>query len=1256
MARILKWALGTILVLAVLVGGAAIAVRVFVSSDQMKQLAEGYGSSFLGRKIKVAELSIGLFSMEASGLVIEGRAAARASGKAPLLKVERIEALLNPTALLYKKISILSLEISGININASRDSRGRLSFQDVIDRLKRPRSVWRRGEGARHGQASLFDVATAEAAPVSAGDSGGGPAGPEYDFVIRDLALTDLRVSFASAAFGGLPAFRASCRFVTVEIEKFRLNEPLPVEVAGECAEPGAVKFAVTAELDPASGNLALTSSFEPFDLMPFAGLAPPQKTARLLSGVLGGEVNVSLSPGEKVTWTADLSGEKFSADLRPGGRGKWQRKNLAAIRLKTGGSYDIPGESARISGLEAELPFLKLRLIKGAEWNVEGRDRVDLGLEVENLGEAARWGASLLDLSIENADGGKFSISLKASRNRRKTDALDVAASISFSPLDLAPYAALLPPRGNLRRLRGRLGGSADVSYAPDRGVRWKADFSGKVLAAQFRTGRGEGWRPLKLATARLRSEGRYDLLRGAAEVASLEMDLSFATVRLPKKAFWNMGGKDDAELAVKIMDLGSAAEVASALSGFSIKKGDFNEGDKLDLNLALSRDRKKKQEFSVSGSATIDPIQVGPFSAFVPASAGVKDIRGVVGGKVVFLFKQGETVSWKANLNGSAISGRVDTNFDGKWGSLKLKSFELGSDGRYNLLRDSARVSRLDAKFPFGTLGLAKEARWNSSGRDEIALAWQLSDLEAAVRLGTSLEVDALRSVSPLGASKGAVRLQRDRRKSKTFSVTGTAGVNLRRIHLADYPNLEAAGEASVNMSEKTLAVSVPTLTVRERGLRQEALNQKDRRPRGSRPAEKKASPVLELKKFNISLSQENLMKGRIVSSRASAGALRINFMMDPKKNTNLRAILAPPAGRVAAVKSPAKRPAKRLGGAARAPRKSRSSKSTAGPRQTSTKRGTKRAAKGAVKSRSKPAAKPAASAAALPDLFVRRMEIDRLDFKFTHQVEPRGRPVVLEWKDLNLRIDNFNTRMRRGRMDGRIALVSRAKPAPLSLNAKMNPALDPPDLDGTLSLNNFDLSRLSPYAFSARGMEIREGALDMNSSFNLRGGYLRSRFKGKVRRLNMRQVKKAAILGEAQAILQGIALGLLKRKNDEIPVSFRIKGRLNDPSFSTGRAVTEALLVGVINKLAKLGGKTKDLGGQVGNILKGVLGGVLGGQAPKTPAPRPAPTPRTQAAPKTQAAPPPRERRRVRPKDAVKELENIGKDLLRGLFRGR
>ncbi len=289
----------------------------------------------------------------------------------------------------------------------------------------------------------------------------------------------------------------------------------------------------------------------------------------------------------------------------------------------------------------------------------------------------------------------------------------------------------------------------------------------------------------------------------------------------------------------------------------------------------------------------------------------------------------------------------------------------------------------------------------------------------------------------------------------------------------------------------------------------------------------------------------------------------------------------------------------------------------------------------------------------------MFIRRLEIDRLDFKFTHQVEPRGRPVVLEWKDLSLRIDNLNTRMRRGRMDGRIVLTSKAKPTPLSFNAKMNPALDPPDLSGTLSLYNFDLKRLSPYAYSVRGMEIREGALNMNSSFSLRGGYLRSSFKGKVRRLKLRQVKKAAFLREAQAILQSIALGLLKRKNDEISVSFKIKGRLNDPSFNTGRAMTEALLAGVFNKLASLGGKAGGLGGEVGNVLKGVLEGVLGGQAPSAPAPEPtaktAPAPQT-AVPRTQEAPPPPERRRIRAKDAVKELENIGKDLLRGLFRGR
>ena len=160
MNRYLKWAIGIFLVLVVLVAGAAVAVRVFVSSDQMKKLAVAYGTEFVGRKIKLDTLSVGLFVVEASGFAVEGAAEA----KAPLLRIEKIKAILNPTAILYKKISILSIDFVGVSVRASRDAAGRLSFQDILDRLNKPAVAARYSPPAGPGSGSFFGPARAEAA------------------------------------------------------------------------------------------------------------------------------------------------------------------------------------------------------------------------------------------------------------------------------------------------------------------------------------------------------------------------------------------------------------------------------------------------------------------------------------------------------------------------------------------------------------------------------------------------------------------------------------------------------------------------------------------------------------------------------------------------------------------------------------------------------------------------------------------------------------------------------------------------------------------------------------------------------------------------------------------------------------------------------------------------------------------------------------------------------------------------------------
>ena len=204
-------------------------------------------------------------------------------------------------------------------------------------------------------------------------------------------------------------------------------------------------------------------------------------------------------------------------------------------------------------------------------------------------------------------------------------------------------------------------------------------------------------------------------------------------------------------------------------------------------------------------------------------------------------------------------------------------------------------------------------------------------------------------------------------------------------------------------------------------------------------------------------------------------------------------------------------------------------------------------------------------------------------------------------------------------------------------------MNPALDPPDLEGRLSLYRFDLARLSPYAISARGIKIQRGKLDLKSTFSLRGGYLSSRISAKARKLDLRQVKKREFLDKAQSVLQRLALNLLKRKNDVISLKFKVEGRLNDPSFNTGQALTSALLSGVISKLTSIPGTPVSIGGKVGDLLKGIFGGIGGiispekedpsGDAPKEDAPRQDPLQKTR--------------------DALKEVEKVGKDILRGLF---
>ena len=112
--RFLKWAAGVILVLVLLLALAAAGVRYYLSSEQLIEIVQAKGEEALGRKVRLRSLSVGLFSLEAGGLSVGGAKEEGGGKKTPLLEVEEIDALFDPTALLYNRLNLLQVELRGV--------------------------------------------------------------------------------------------------------------------------------------------------------------------------------------------------------------------------------------------------------------------------------------------------------------------------------------------------------------------------------------------------------------------------------------------------------------------------------------------------------------------------------------------------------------------------------------------------------------------------------------------------------------------------------------------------------------------------------------------------------------------------------------------------------------------------------------------------------------------------------------------------------------------------------------------------------------------------------------------------------------------------------------------------------------------------------------------------------------------------------------------------------------------------------------
>jgi len=1370
MIRWLKWTAGVLAVLVLLLAAGAVAVRLFFSSDQVRRLAEAQAHEYLGRKVRLERLSIGLFSTEAAGLTIEGGPEGGGQGP-PLLQAAEIRVLLNPTALLYKRVSLLSVTLSGVSVHASRDARGRFSFQDILDRLEGPSQKRAARAGGPLRALSHLAAPPAEAAPEK-----GEGAGPGFEVVIRSLEMQDVKLSFAAEATERTPAFRAMCVFREVEARGIREGAPFDLEADGSCTEPGLIRFKGRLYADARGSFYRLAGEAQPFEVAPFVRLAPAVEGVRALGGRVGGRASVSFSGGRELQWETDLQGEGVAAEIQADPQKPWRNVRLERVAVRSQGGFDIQKESARLARLEVDLPFGKGRLTKPSRWNVSGQDEVHADLSLSDLGAAARWAGSFLDAPLGRLDrGGKFRLELAASRDRKKAEGWAFRSSAEFDPLDLAPLAALAPPQEAVRALAGSVEGRAELAFSAEKVARWKVDLRAEGLAGQIRPNPQEDWRPLRLAGARVRSEGSFDVARESAEVARLEVDLPFAQARLVEGGRWNVSGRDEAKLNVSVSDLAAALALAREAAGLPLKeipkggkvellvsasrsrgrepavsfaasaaldglevaplarlaelpetvralggrtggkldvsfspgrrvewrtdlkvqglsaevrpepKGPWRKvrlasaglrsegwyepqnqsagvaqleievpfgkvslrkpakwnvsgrdeidvlvgiddlsaaeqwagsivelpikpgkkGEKLGASLAATRDRRQGKDFSYVLSASFDPLELGPLARLLALPPLLREVEGEVAGKIQASYTAAKLARWEADLRGEGLSAEVRPDPKGRWAKLPLGRLTLRSEGSYDFLLGSAEVARLEAELPFGKVQVPKKSLWNHSGRDEIHLAWNISNLAAAASAAGAAAGGPLSRLRPEGTAQGALALVRDRRSAKALSAAGSAEANLQRLHFLDHPKLEIRGGGRVQFDGGAASLSVPQFAVHDR----------------SRPQE---PPAALIEGFTASLSQPDLMGGRIASKQALAKRLILRISADPENRSTLDSLLesAPPA-----------RPSP--GDGAKAPAASK--KAPSGPGGGAPSPSAKKPAARPSRGQPLPPERPADH---LPDMRVDRIEIAQVDFHFRHEVEKGKPPAVIERKDLHLLVENFDTRMRPGRLDARARLAAPGEAPPLLLEANLNPGVTPVAVAGTLTLRKYDLRPLSPYARRARGAEIEQGVLDLDARFSLKREYLQAEAKGKVVNLQLRSVGKRNFLTKAQEVAEGVALDLLRRRRGEIPISVRVQGRLDDPSTSIYGMAVDSILVGVFEKLLELGGRTRELGGNVTDILRGVIEGAIGGRGAAPEPPQAQPSPEGQAQPPTE-------------KPSAKDLgKTIEKELKKGL----
>lgn len=128
-----------------------------------------------------------------------------------------------------------------------------------------------------------------------------------------------------------------------------------------------------------------------------------------------------------------------------------------------------------------------------------------------------------------------------------------------------------------------------------------------------------------------------------------------------------------------------------------------------------------------------------------------------------------------------------------------------------------------------------------------------------------------------------------------------------------------------------------------------------------------------------------------------------------------------------------------------------------------------------------------------------------------------------------------------------------------AALDISGKINPLVNPLELDITAKMRDLDLAPLTPYSVRYAGHGIERGKLSMDVNYKITpDGRLAATNKLVLSQLRFGEEVK----GAPNSLPVKLAVALLADRNGVIDVDLPISGSLNDPQFSIGSLIVKAL----------------------------------------------------------------------------------------------